>query len=66
MFHHPVDFMHWKNIDNESPQFGKESRNLKLGLATNGMNPFGNLTINYSLLPILLVIYNLSPGLCMK
>jgi len=27
-------------IDKEFPEFGNESRNLKLGLATDGMNPF--------------------------
>jgi len=35
-------------------------------LATDGMNPFGNLRGNYSSWPVLLVIYNLPHALCMK
>ena len=63
---HPVDSLQWKNIDKEFPEFGKESRNLRLGLATDRMNPFGNLSSNHSSWPVLLVIYNLPPALCMK
>ncbi|XP_068503686.1 uncharacterized protein [Phaseolus vulgaris] len=63
---HPADSLQWKNIDKEFPEFGKESRNLRLGLATDGMNPFGNLSSNHSSWPVLLVIYNLPPALCMN
>ena len=30
------------------------------------MNPFGNLSTNHSSWPVLLMIYNLPPWLCMK
>ena len=63
---HPADLMQWKNIDQEFPKFGKECRNIRFGLATDGMNPFGNLSTNHSCWPVILFIYNLSPGLCMK
>ncbi|KAK2444967.1 hypothetical protein QL285_015951 [Trifolium repens] len=63
---HVADSLQWKKIDNMFPNFGKESRNLRLGLATDGMNPFGNLSTNHSSWPVLLMIYNLSPWLCMK
>jgi len=53
-------------IYKEFLEFVKESRNLRLGLVTNGMNPFGNLSSNHSSLPILLMIYNLPPVLCME
>ncbi|XP_068466379.1 uncharacterized protein [Phaseolus vulgaris] len=66
LLRHPADSLQWKNIDKEFPEFGKESRNLRLGLATDGMNPFGNLSSNHSSWPVLLVIYNLPPALCMK
>ena len=46
--------------------FGDEVRNLRLGLCTDGMNPFGNLSSQHSTWPVLLVIYNLPPWLCMK
>ncbi|GAU41485.1 hypothetical protein TSUD_239610 [Trifolium subterraneum] len=38
---HVADSLQWKKIDSLFPNFGKESRNLRLGLATDGMNPFG-------------------------
>ena len=55
-----------KKIDKKFPEFGKESRNLRIGLATDGMNPFGNLSSNHSSWPVLLVMYNLPSALCMK
>ncbi|GAU38745.1 hypothetical protein TSUD_158760 [Trifolium subterraneum] len=63
---HVADSLQWKKIDSLFPNFGKESRNLRLGLATDGMNPFGNQSTNHSSWPVLLMIYNLSPWLCMK
>ncbi|XP_073019376.1 uncharacterized protein [Primulina eburnea] len=39
-------------------------RNLRLGLATDGCNPFGDLSYRYSCWPLILVNYNLSPLLC--
>ena len=63
---HPADSLQWKKIDKEFPEFGKESRNLRLGLASDGMNPFGNLSSNHSAWLVLLVIYNLPLAFCMK
>jgi len=66
MLHHPADSSQWKKIDRLYPDFGKEARNLRLGLATDGMNPYGSLSTQHRLWPVLLVIYNLPPWLCMK
>jgi len=44
MVHHPADCSQWKKIDRLFPDFGKEARNLRLGLASDGMNPYGNLS----------------------
>ena len=63
---HPADSPQWKTIDHLYPEFGAEPRNLRLGLASDGMNPFGNLSTNHSSWPVLLMIYNLPPSLCMK
>jgi len=38
LLRHPTDSLQWKNIDKEFPKFGKESRNLRLGLAADGMS----------------------------
>lgn len=40
--------------------------NLRLGLATDGFNPFGRLDSRYSIWPVVLIPYNLPPWLCMN
>ncbi|XP_020237448.1 uncharacterized protein LOC109816744 [Cajanus cajan] len=66
MLRHPADSPQWKKIDGLFPHFGSEARNLRLDLALDGMNPFGNLSTNHSSWPVLLSIYNFPPWLCMK
>ena len=63
---HPADSPQWKKIDEMFPQFGSEPRNLRLGLCTDGINPYGTLSSTHSAWPVLMVIYNLPPWLCMK
>ncbi|GAU13008.1 hypothetical protein TSUD_173080 [Trifolium subterraneum] len=63
---HVADSLQWKKIDSLFPNFGKESKNLRLGFAADGMNRFGNQSTNHSSWHVLLMIYNLSPWLCMK
>ena len=64
---HPADSPSWRNIDHRWPEFGREPRNLRLALAADGINPHNNgLTNRYSCWPVVLVIYNLPPWLCMK
>ena len=63
---HPADSSQWKKIDQLFPSFGEEPRNLRLGLSTDGMNPYSSLSSIHSSWPVLLIIYNLSPFLCMK
>nr|GEU95054.1 hypothetical protein [Tanacetum cinerariifolium] len=63
---HPVDGRAWKNFDTKYPDFTKEPRNIRLGLAADGFNPFGNLIRFYSMWPVILTTYNLPPWLCMK
>ena len=63
---HPADSLAWKRVDLKWPSFGEENRNLRLGLATDGINPHTSLSSKYSCWPVMLVIYNLAPWLCMK
>ncbi|WVZ83198.1 hypothetical protein U9M48_030368 [Paspalum notatum var. saurae] len=63
---HPADAPAWKRFDEKFPVFASESRNLHFGLATDGFNPFGMLSSMHSCWPVVLVIYNLPPWLCMK
>lgn len=63
---HPVDSAVWKQVDSKYPDFSAEPRNVRLGLATDGFNPFGTLGTQYSSWPVMCVTYNLPPWLCMK
>ena len=58
---HPADSPQWRNIDREFEGFGGESRNLRLGVSTDGMSPFGSMSSRHSTWPVLLCIYNLPP-----
>ncbi|GJW68049.1 hypothetical protein Tco_0122473 [Tanacetum coccineum] len=66
LLNNPVDGRAWKNFDTKYPDFAREPRNVRLGLAANGFNPFGNLSRAYSMWPVILTTYNLPSWLCMK
>ncbi|KAL6538915.1 hypothetical protein OROMI_025241 [Orobanche minor] len=66
LIRHPADSAQWKNIDQTFETFGGDVRNLRLGLCTDGMSPFGTLSTQYSTWPVILTIYNMPPWLCMK
>ncbi|XP_068503985.1 uncharacterized protein [Phaseolus vulgaris] len=63
---HPRDSEAWKNFDLMNPQFASDARNVRLGLAADGFNPFGDLSTSRSTWPIVLIPYNLPPWMCMK
>lgn len=63
---HPVDSITWSQANAKWPEFASEQRNLRLGLSTDGMNPFSNQSTKHSTWPVLLVNYNMAPTLCMK
>ena len=63
---HPADGSQWKAVACEYPEFAKEPRNLRLGMSTDGLNPFGNQSSAHSTWPMFVWMYNLSPWLCMK
>ena len=62
---HPVDSLGWETINKRWPHFALDPRNIRLGLATDGFNPFKDLSSRYSCWPVILTIYNLPPSLCM-
>ncbi|XP_010495582.1 PREDICTED: uncharacterized protein LOC104772695 [Camelina sativa] len=63
---HPVDSVTWKSMNDKYPTFAAEKRNLRLGLSTDGFNPFNMKNSRYNSWPVLLVNYNMAPDLCMK
>jgi hypothetical protein len=62
---HPVDGEAWKEFDSKHGDFATDPRNIKLGIATDSFNPFGNMSTSYSMWPVFVVPYNLPPWACM-
>ncbi|GFS41572.1 hypothetical protein Acr_00g0075170 [Actinidia rufa] len=56
----------WKDFDVKHLEFALKPCNVRLGLAVDGFNPFGNMSNSYSMWPVILVPYNLPPWLAMK
>ncbi|KAA0053370.1 CACTA en-spm transposon protein [Cucumis melo var. makuwa] len=44
---HPADAEGWKHFDSEYPDFASDPRNVRLGLALDGFNPFGQMSTSY-------------------
>ncbi|CAL9017719.1 unnamed protein product, partial [Prunus brigantina] len=63
---HPADGEAWKEFDRTFPDFVADPRNVRLGLATDGFNPYGVLNQHHSTWPIFVFPYNLPPWKCMK
>ena len=59
---HQWKFINWRWWDD----FAKEDRNLRLGLATDGINPFSVKRSTHSTWPVLIFNYNLPPWLATK
>ncbi|XP_050380039.1 uncharacterized protein LOC126797454 [Argentina anserina] len=66
VFRHPADAPAWAHLDEKYPDFGNECRNVRLGLASDGFNPFGMMNSSRSTWPVVMSVYNLPPWLCMK
>jgi hypothetical protein len=64
LLRHPTDGDAWKKFDMKHPEFATDPRNLMLGLATDGSNPFGSMSNLYSMWPVLVTPYNLPPWAC--
>ncbi|GAA0155746.1 hypothetical protein LIER_43327 [Lithospermum erythrorhizon] len=64
---HPRDGDAWKYFDESYPDFASEPRNVQIGFCTDGFQTFsGKFEGNYSCWPVIVCVYNLPLGLCMK
>ncbi|XP_050238349.1 uncharacterized protein LOC126687835 [Mercurialis annua] len=63
---HPSDSPAWKRFSELHTDFADETRNIRLGLCTDGFQPFGSFGTQYSSWPVIVTPYNLPPGMCMK
>ncbi|KAK1626283.1 hypothetical protein QYE76_000598 [Lolium multiflorum] len=66
MLTHPSDAGQWQALDIAFPRFGGDARNIRLGMSTDGLNPFGNQSSTHSTWPVFVWPYNLPPWLCTK
>jgi len=63
---HPSDGEAWKHFNSVHPHFSVKLRNVHLGLCTDRFNQFGSFAALYSCWPIILTVYNLPQGMCMR
>ncbi|KAG6424602.1 hypothetical protein SASPL_115020 [Salvia splendens] len=63
---HPADSPAWSTFDSLHSDFADESRNVRLGLVSDGINPLKNMSVSHSTWPVILFPYNLPPWMCMK
>ncbi|KAL9394296.1 hypothetical protein Peur_013581 [Populus x canadensis] len=63
---HPFDGEAWKHFNSVHPHFSAESRNVHLGLCTDKFNPFESFAAPYSCWPVILMVYNFPPRMCMR
>src|SRR6185436_2249956 len=54
MLRHPADGSQWRKIDRTYPEFDLDARNIRSGLSTDGMNPFGEMSSGHSTWPVTL------------
>ncbi|KAA0032834.1 uncharacterized protein E5676_scaffold359G00110 [Cucumis melo var. makuwa] len=63
---HPADAEGLKHFDFEFSDFASYPRNMRLGLASDEFNSFGQMSTSYDMWHVVLLPYNLPPWKCMK
>ena len=53
LLRHPTDCEAWKTFDQTHESFALDPQNVRLGLATDGFNPFGNMNIGHNTWPFI-------------
>jgi Transposase family tnp2 len=61
-----VDGSAFRNIKERWPIFKEEPRNVRLSLAVDGVNPFGEIHSTYSVWPVFVINNNLPPWMSIK
>jgi hypothetical protein len=63
---HPVDVEAWHAMDRFDLAFAWDLRNYRLGLSTDGFQPYGSDSTPYSCWPIFVMPYNLPSNKCLN
>jgi hypothetical protein len=61
LIHNVANSIAWRHINEKWPKFAIDTRNARLGLALNGVNPFDDLSSCHSTWLVVLFNYNLPP-----
>ncbi|WVZ76564.1 LOW QUALITY PROTEIN: hypothetical protein U9M48_024529 [Paspalum notatum var. saurae] len=56
----------WKALDEFDPEFARDPRSVRLGLASDGFTPFSTSASPYSCWPVFIMPYNLPPEMVLK
>jgi hypothetical protein len=59
---HPSDARQWNALDIKFKEFGDDPRNIRLGMSTDGLNPFGDQSSTHSTWPVFVWPYNIPHG----
>ena len=62
----PMDGLAFNEIEEKWPHFKEEPHNLKLSLAVDGVNLFGEMRSTYSVWPIFVINNNIPPCMSIK
>jgi hypothetical protein len=60
MIRQPTDVTQWRNFDSRNPEFAIDSRNIRIAMSIDDINPFMN-NSTHSTWPIVLAILNIPP-----
>ncbi|KAJ0790073.1 putative Transposase-associated domain-containing protein [Helianthus annuus] len=63
---HPSEGQAWNHFDLMFPDFAQETRNIRVGLCTDGFSPNNTIGKDYSCWPVFITVYNLPPWLALK
>ena len=63
---HPADGEAWQALDLFDPEFARDPRSVRLGLSTDGFEPYSTNSSPYSCWPVFIMPYNLPPNKCLK
>ena len=59
---HPFDAKAWTYFNDKHPNKAAEARNVRVALATDGFNPYGQLSAPYTCWPVFVIPLNLPPS----
>jgi hypothetical protein len=62
---HPADGEAWKDFEETFKSFADDPCSLRLGIGSDGFNPFGQMINTYSIWIVIVVPHNFPPWMCM-